>query len=71
MTKSSYIIGKNKKTRIAILGDSFTEAFQIPQHKSFPKLLEQELNLNGQWFGHFLKPEIPVISRVRQTQQNQ
>ena len=24
-----------------------------------------------QWFGHFLKPEIPVISRVRQTQQNQ
>ena len=30
--------------RVAILGDSFAEAFQVPVEESFPKLLEQELN---------------------------
>ena len=31
-------------TRIAVLGDSFVEAFQVPVEKSFPYLLEEILN---------------------------
>ena len=36
--------------RILVLGDSFTEAFQVPLEESFPKLLEDRLNKTG---GHF------------------
>lgn len=36
--------------RIALLGDSRTEAFQVPLEKTFGKLLEQKLNANGAKF---------------------
>ena len=35
-------------TRIAVLGDSFVEAFQVTLDKSFPHILEEELNNNSE-----------------------
>ena len=42
-------------TRIAVMGDSFTEAFQVPVEKTFWRIMESKLNIRRSLGGKKLK----------------
>lgn len=53
-----HTIKKNPNVfRIVVLGDSFTEALQVPLEQTFPYLLEQKLNSNSN-----IQKEIEIIN---------